>query len=49
MRMSRWLLGVAGPALSALALSSAVAQEGAVPAGANLRDGQHDFDFNFGV
>ena len=49
MRIGRWLLGAAGTAVSALALSSATAQEGAVPAGANLHDGQHDFDFNFGV
>lgn len=49
MRIRRWLLGAAGTALSALALSSATAQEGAVPAGVNLRDGQRDFDFNFGV
>ena len=49
MRTGKWLPGVAGTALSALALSSATAQEAAVPAAANLRDGQHDFDFNFGV
>ena len=49
MRIGKWLPGVAGTALGALALSSATAQEGVVPAGANLRDGQHDFDFNFGV
>jgi len=43
------LLRAAATALSALALSSATAQEGAVPAGAKLRDGQHDFDFDFGT
>lgn len=49
MRIRRWWLAGAGIALSAVAGSSATAQEGAVPAGADLRDGQHDFDFNFGV
>ena len=49
MRIGKWLPAVAGTALSALALSAATAQEAALPAAANLRDGQHDFDFNFGV
>ena len=49
MKIRRWWLAGAGIALSAVAGSSATAQEGAVSAGADLRDGQHDFDFNFGV
>ena len=45
--MSRTLRCALGISLSALALSSAVAQQGA--ASPTVRDGQHDFDFNFGV
>jgi len=49
MRTGRWLCCALGIALSALALSSATAQEGAGAAVPTVRDGQHDFDFNFGV
>jgi len=47
MRTGRWLGGALAIGLSAVALSSAVAEEGA--AAPAVRDGQHDFDFNFGV
>jgi hypothetical protein len=47
MRISRTLVCALGISLSALVLSSATAQQGA--ASATARDGQHDFDFNFGV
>ena len=47
MRTGRWLCCALGMGLSAVALSSAAAQEGA--ASPSVRDGQHDFDFNFGV
>ena len=47
MRISRTLRCALGISLSVLALSSAAAQEGA--ASPSVRDGQHDFDFNFGV
>jgi hypothetical protein len=49
MRTGRWLCCALGIALSALALSSATAQEGAAAPVPTVRDGQHDFDFNFGV
>jgi hypothetical protein len=47
MRISRTLRCALGISLSALALSAATAQPGA--ASPTVRDGQHDFDFNFGV
>ena len=49
MRTGKWLRCAVGTTLCVLALSSATAQEAAAPAASNLRDGQHDFDFNFGV
>jgi hypothetical protein len=49
MRTGRWLRCVLGIGLSAVALSSATAEEATVSATPVVHDGQHDFDFNFGV
>jgi hypothetical protein len=49
MRTGRWLCCALGMGLSAVAFSSATAQEGATSAAPAVHDGQHDFDFNFGV
>ena len=49
MRTGRWLCCALGMGLSAVALSSATAQEGAASPAPAVHDGQHDFDFNFGV
>lgn len=49
MRTGRWLRCALGFGLSAAALSSATAEEAAVSPTPVVHDGQHDFDFNFGV
>jgi hypothetical protein len=49
MRTGRWLRCALGICLSAVAVSSATAEEAAVSATPVVHDGQHDFDFNFGV
>jgi hypothetical protein len=49
MRTARWLRCALGIGLSAVAWSAATAQEGAASPAPTVRDGQHDFDFNFGV
>ena len=49
MRTGRWLGCALGTCLSAVALSAATAQEGTASQAPAMHDGQHDFDFNFGV
>jgi hypothetical protein len=49
MSTDRWLRCALGIGLIAAALSAATAQQVTAPAVPELRDGQHDFDFNFGV
>ena len=49
MRTGGWLRCTLGVGLGAVALSSAIAQEGAASPAPAVHDGQHDLDFNFGV
>ena len=49
MRTGRWLRCTLGIGLGAVALSSATAEERAGSPAPAVHDGQHDFDFNFGV
>ena len=49
MRTGRWLRCALGIGLGAMALSAVAGQDGAASPVPAVRDGQHDFDFNFGV